>query len=171
MCGGLHLNPSLALAEVHRGVTATTATLSTAEEEEKPAKQQQGEDQAGGSLLPGARLTGRLNSNVDVVVGEQLEQILIGSEIHLGPTTVVLHDLSCTAIRRQQHPADLILLNTLHKIAVPQRASLRLRTAATSKESRSDHNDRQHQQGPEADVSPTLVQGSSASDEGMLIGT
>ena len=165
------MNPCLALAEVHGGITATSATLGTAEEEEQTSQQKQGEDQTCGSLLPGSRLSGGLNGDVDVVIGEQLQKIFIRSEVHLGTTAVGLHDLSGAAIRRQQHSADLILLNTLHKIAVPQRASLRLRTAATSEESRSNHNDRQHQQGPKADVPPTLVQGSFASDEGMLIGT
>jgi hypothetical protein len=105
------------------------------------------------------------------VVGQQLEEILIGRKVHFRTAAIGLNDLSRASVGRQQHTADLIFLNPLNKIAVTKRACLGLRTTGTTEESRCDHYDRKHQKGPKADVSPAFVQGSSASDEGMLIGS
>ena len=78
------------------------------------------------------------------MIGEQLEEVFIGSKIHLSATTIGLDDLSSTTIGGKEHSADLIFLDPFNKVAVAERACLRLRCSATTKESRCDHNDREH---------------------------
>ena len=142
--------------------------MGTAEEEEQASKEEEGEHQTPRCLLPSASLTGRLHCDIDVVVGEQLQQILIRGEIHLSATPIVFDDHSRSPIGGNRHAADLVLLNRLNKIAVAE-GSCSGRRVRPVKEGRthSDHND--HQKDVKADVAPTLVQGSLASDEGMLI--
>ena len=99
---GLHLNPGLALAEVHGGVPATA--LGTTQEEEETTQQEQGEDQGTKGLLPGLGLTGRLDSDVDLVTLKELQQILVGGEVDHGALAVVLDHLGRAAIGSDQNP-------------------------------------------------------------------
>ena len=99
---GLHLNPGLALAEVHGGVPATA--LGTTQEEEETTQQEQGEDQGTKGLLPSLGLTGRLNSDVDLVALKELQQILVGGEVDHGALAVVLDHLGRAAIGSDQNP-------------------------------------------------------------------
>ena len=140
----------------------------TPEEEEKTAEQKQREHKTARSLLPGPRLTGWLDGDVNVVVGEQLQEILVGREVDLGATSVVLNDHGGTAIRRNGYPTDLVLLHSFNEIAVAESAGGR-RRIRTIQESRADRDHHDHKQDVKTDVAPTLVQGSLASDEGMLI--
>jgi hypothetical protein len=111
-------------------------------------------------LLPSSWLSGRLDCNVDVVIRQHLQKVLIGSKIHLGTTTVGLHNLSCSTIRGEQHATDLILLNRLNKIAISQRASSRCRVR-TVKECRANNDYYHYEEDVKPYISPTLVQGSS----------
>jgi hypothetical protein len=155
------LNAGLALAEIHGLVAAAATTaLSTAEQEEKTSEKQQREDQAGRRLLPGAWLARWLHSNVNVVVRQHLQQILVWSEVDLRTTAIGLNDLSGSTVRGKQNSADLILLNRLNKIAVPQRASCRCRVG-TVKERRTHNDHYHHEQDVKSHIAPTLVQGSS----------
>ena len=92
-----HLNAGLALAEIH-GRVATTTGLSPAEQKEQSTQQQQREDQAAGCLLPGTRLARGLDSDINVVLGQQTQQFLVRSQVHLGSAAIVLNNLRCAAI-------------------------------------------------------------------------
>ena len=94
--------------------------------------------------MPGAGLTGGLNSDVNVVLGEQPEQFLVRCEVDFGTPSVVLDHLGSPAIRRDQHPADLILLDGLDKVAVTQGAS-RCRRVGTIQEGRPDNDHNHHE--------------------------
>ena len=166
--GGLHLNPGLALAELHGGI-ASTASLGAAEQEEQTTQQQQRKNQTSRRLLPGRSLTRWLYSDIHVVLRQQTQQLLVGGQVDLGSAAIVFHHLSGPAVGGNQHTADLVVLNCFNKIAVAHGPRFLL-GVATPEESRSDHHDRQDQQGRQADVAPTLVQGSRRSDEGMLNG-
>ena len=165
--GWLHLNPSLALPEIHCGVTASAA-LGAAEEEEQSSQQKQREQQAAGSLLPSPGLTRRLHCDINVVIRQQLEQILVWSKVDLSAAPVVLDNHSRAPIWGNGDAADLVFLNSLNKIAVAQSASSGC-GVGTIKEGSAHRDDHDHKQDVKADVAPTLVQGSLASDEGMLI--
>ena len=75
---------------------STTTALGPAEEEAS-SEQQWGRS---GCRPPTARLslTGELNGDIDVVLREQTQQLLVGSEVHLSPTAIVLNDLSRAAV-------------------------------------------------------------------------
>ena len=139
--GRLHLHPGLALAELHGGVT-TAAALGTAEEEEQPTQQQQREDQASSGLLPGRSLTGGLHGDINIVLRQQTQQLLVGSQVHLGAAAVVFHHLSGAPIRGDQHATDLVVLNRFNEIAVAHGPRFLL-GVATAQEGRGDHHDRQ----------------------------
>ena len=81
------------------------------------------------------------------MVREQLEQILVRSKVDFGAAAIGFNDLGGAAVGRQEHPTDLVILDTLNKIAVTQGACFRLRATGTAEESGGDHDDRQHQQG------------------------
>ena len=95
--GRLHLDASLALAEVH-GRIATATGLGPAEQEEQSTQQKQREDQAAGRLLPCIRLTGGLDSDINVVLGQKTQEFLIWSQIHLGSSPIVLNNLGGSTI-------------------------------------------------------------------------
>ena len=139
--GGLHLNPGLALAELH-GRIATATALGPAEEEEQTTEQQQREDQASSCLLPGRSLTSGLNGNVHIVLCQQTEEFLIGSQVDLGATTIVFNHLRSPPVGGDQHTADLVVLNRFNEVAVAHGPRFLL-GVATTEESRSDHHDRQ----------------------------
>ena len=65
-----------------------------------------------------------MNGDVDVVVGQQLEQIAIGSQVDHGPTAIVFDHLGRAAIGRNNHPGNFFGLNRLDKIAVAECAGL-----------------------------------------------
>ena len=152
---GLHLQARLALAKAHGRVAATA--LGAAQQKEQTPQQQQGEEQAAHRLLPGRRFTAGLHRDVHVVVGEQLQQILVGSEIHHGPLAAALHHLGGAAVGGDQHPRHLIGLNRLHKVAVAQGAR-RVGRVGTIEERRAhgDHHD--HQEHVQPRVAPAFVQ-------------
>ena len=125
------MDPSLALTELHGGIT-TTATLGTAEQEEQSTKQQEREDQASGCLLPTGRLTGRLDRNVDIVFSQQTKQFTIGCKVDLRPSTVVLNHLGRALIGCDQHATDLVIFHSFNKFAVANGVDLGLITTATA---------------------------------------
>ena len=154
---GLHLQAGLALAEAHGGVAA--APLGPAQQEEQTSQQQKGENQTANGLLPRSWFTAGLHRNVDVVVGEQLEQVLVGGQVDHGTTAVVLHHLGRAAIGRDQHPRHLIALHRFHEVAVAQgaRSVGRLRTIQEGR-AHGDHHD--HQEDIEPRIAPALFHGS-----------
>ena len=154
---GLHLQAGLALAEAHGGVAA--APLGPAQQEEQTSQQQKGENQTANGLLPSSWLPAGLHRNVHVVVGEQLEQVLVGGQVDHGTTAVVLHHLGRAAIGRDQHPRHFIALNSFHEVAVAQgaRSVGRLRTIQEGR-AHGDHHD--HQEDIEPRIAPALFHGS-----------
>ena len=149
-----HLHPGLALAEVHGRVAA--AALGAPQQEEETTEQQQGEDQAADRLLPGRRFPVGLNGDVDVVVGEQLEQVLVGGQVDHGALTVVLHHLGGAAVGGDQHPGDLVGLHGLDEVAVAEGAGGpgRIGTLQEGGAHR-DHHD--HQEHVEPRVAPAFL--------------
>jgi len=61
-----------------------------------------------------------LNGDIDVVVREQLQQILVGSQVDDGPVAIVFNHLGGTPIGGNQDPGDLFVLNGLDEVAVAQ---------------------------------------------------
>ena len=150
----LHLHPRLALAEVHGRVAA--AALGAAQQEEQAAEQQQREDQRSHRLLPGLRLTGGLDGDVDLVRFQQLEQILVGGKVDNGALAIVLDHLSGAPVGGDQHPGYLVGLHGLDEVAVAQAARSVGRIRAIQEGgAHGDHNDRQEHIEPR--IAPALL--------------
>ena len=76
------------------------------------------------------------------MLGQQTQQLLVGSQVHLGAAAVVFHHLSGAPIRGDQHATDLVVLNRFNEIAVAHGPRFLL-GVATAQEGRGDHHDRQ----------------------------
>ena len=153
---GFHLNPGLALAEVHGGIAA--AALGPPQQEEQTPEQDQGEEEAAHRLLPGRRFAVRLHGDVHVVVREDFEEVLVGGEVHHGPLAIVLHHLGGAAVGGDQHPRDLVRLNGLNEIAVADGSGGSCRIGAFQ-EGGSQGDEDDHQQGIEPRIAPAFLQG------------
>ena len=166
---GFHLNPRFALAEAH-GRVATTA-LGAAKQEEQSTQQQQGEQQAAQRRLPCRRLTAGLHVDVNVVLAQQVEQVLIGGQVHLGALAITLNGQCCAPIRSNQHLGDFVALNGLNEVAVAEVDRCIVgRVGTSSNKGGAEGDQHHHQQDIQPRVAPTLLcgQGSTPRDYGML---
>ena len=166
---GFHLNPRFALAEAHSGVATTT--LGAAQQEEQSTEQQQGEEQAAQGRLPRRRLAAGLHVDVDVVLAEQIQQVLVGSQVHLGALAIALNSQCSAPIRSNQHLGDFVALNGLNEVAVAEvdRCVVGC-VGAPADKGCAEGDQHHHQQDIQPRVAPTLLcgQGSTPRDYGML---
>ena len=82
------------------------------------AKEKEGENQTASRLLPSTGLTGGLNSDVDVVLGQHAEQFLVGSKVDISPTAVILNNLGGATVGRDDDATDLVVLNSFDEVAI-----------------------------------------------------
>ena len=105
------------------------------------------------------------------MIGEDLEQILVGGKVDDGAVAIVLHHLSRVAIGGDQHPRDIVGLDGLNEVAVAHGAR-RIGRIGAIQEGRAngDHHDRQEDVEPR--IAPALFHRprSKVISEGMLTG-